>query len=67
MEFAPAAAAGAALGPAPAAVAAVPAARAVAGTIQSAKGETHTAILSLFQAGFFERELDSSAQRRSSW
>ncbi|MFE9456452.1 UvrD-helicase domain-containing protein [Streptomyces californicus] len=47
MEFTPAAAAGAALGPAPAAVAAVPAARAVPGTIQSAKGETHAATLIL--------------------
>ncbi|MFJ2080753.1 UvrD-helicase domain-containing protein [Streptomyces anulatus] len=47
MEYTPAASASAALGPAPAAVAAVPAARAVPGTIQSAKGETHAATLIL--------------------
>ncbi|MFD5256816.1 UvrD-helicase domain-containing protein [Streptomyces bobili] len=47
MEFTTAAAAGAALGSAPAAIAAVPAARAVPGTIQSAKGETHAATLIL--------------------
>ncbi|MEU5833003.1 UvrD-helicase domain-containing protein [Streptomyces diacarni] len=47
MEFTTAATEGAAPGPAPAAVAAVPAARAVPGTIQSAKGETHAATLIL--------------------
>ncbi|MFJ7423656.1 UvrD-helicase domain-containing protein [Streptomyces uncialis] len=47
MEYIPAAAVGAAPGPAPAAVPAVPAARAVPGTIQSAKGETHAATLIL--------------------
>ncbi|MFG2592352.1 UvrD-helicase domain-containing protein [Streptomyces sp. NPDC048438] len=47
LEFTTAATEGAAIGPAPAAVAAVPAARAVPGTIQSAKGETHAATLIL--------------------
>lgn len=58
MEFTPAAAAGAALGPAPAADAAVPAARAVPGTIQSAKGETHAATLILECLGKTGRKFD---------
>ncbi|MFD8542128.1 UvrD-helicase domain-containing protein [Streptomyces rubrogriseus] len=47
MEFTPAATTDAAPGPVPAAVAAGPAVRAVPGTIQSAKGETHAATLIL--------------------
>ncbi|MER5948973.1 UvrD-helicase domain-containing protein [Streptomyces sp. NPDC001904] len=58
MEFTTATAAGAALGPAPAAVAAVPAARAVPGTIQSAKGETHAATLILECLGKTGRKFD---------
>ncbi|MFK4066583.1 UvrD-helicase domain-containing protein [Streptomyces sp. NPDC029674] len=58
MEFTTAVAAGTVLGPAPAAVAAVPAARAVPGTIQSAKGETHAATLILECLGKTGRKFD---------
>lgn len=58
MEFTPAAAAGTAVGAAPAAVAAVPAARAVPGTIQSPKGETHAATLILECLGKTGRKFD---------